>query len=354
MKFSIASLGEEPAPRYADLVRLCELLGYDGLCHTDTKWTRDVFVRLSQAAISTSRIGLNMTTADPYTRHPALTAQATASVGELSNGRLKVVLGIGSHYETMPGYGPTKPVAGLREAAEVMRRLWAGERVTVEGREIRFLGGKFDFTVAPRHVPKLWLAGRGPKVLELAGEIGDGALVGSYAIPAGIEWARSHIARGLTRAGRSEASFPIASWLYVCLLEREGDPIPEAIRRGISHGIWSSRDVIPDVLPQLGVELPDDLVDFLRNGPRSWAGEVLTEVRRLIPDSVAAAMAVVGTPSQVADRLATLHDAGVTEFMIWPTPRPGQGLEEFVIQLADDVVTPLRGPISRDTYEMID
>ena len=81
---------------------------------------------------------------------------------------------------------------------------------------------------------------------------------------------------------------------------------------------------------------------------------MLAEVRSLIPDSVIAAMSVVGTPRQVIDRLRALHQAGVSEFMVWPTPRPGQGVEEFVSQLSDDVVVPLRGPIARDTYELID
>ena len=49
MKFSIASLGEEPAARFRQLVQLCELLGYESFCHADEKWTRDPYVRLTVA-----------------------------------------------------------------------------------------------------------------------------------------------------------------------------------------------------------------------------------------------------------------------------------------------------------------
>jgi 5,10-methylenetetrahydromethanopterin reductase len=190
VKFSIASLGEEPADRFVPFVRLCELLGYDSFCHADEKWTRDVWVRLAVAAAGTSRIGLGITVTDPYTRHPALTAQAAATLGEASGGRLRVVLGAGSHFETLPGYASVRPAVGIRETTELMRRLWAGERVTFEGDVVRFLGGKLDFAVRPDEAPSVWVAGRGRQVLATAGAVADGVLIGSFATPAGIRWAR--------------------------------------------------------------------------------------------------------------------------------------------------------------------
>src|SRR5918997_2200881 len=126
MKFSIASLGEEPADRFVPYVRLCEGLGFDSFCHADEKWTRDVYVRLALAGAATSRIGLGITVTDPYTRHPALTAQATATLSEATGGRLRVILGAGSHFETLPGYSNARPAVGIRESIELMRRMYSG------------------------------------------------------------------------------------------------------------------------------------------------------------------------------------------------------------------------------------
>jgi alkanesulfonate monooxygenase SsuD/methylene tetrahydromethanopterin reductase-like flavin-dependent oxidoreductase (luciferase family) len=81
----------------------------------------------------TRTIGLGTSVVDPYTRHAALLAQATATLAELAPGRFRVIMGSGSHFETLPGYGSPKPVAGLREAAELMQRLWRGEKVTIDG-----------------------------------------------------------------------------------------------------------------------------------------------------------------------------------------------------------------------------
>ena len=248
MKFSIASLGEEPADRFVPFVQLCELLGFDAFCHSDEKWTRDVYVRLALAAAGTSRIGLGITVTDPVARHPALTAQATATLSEASGGRLRVVMGAGSHFETMPGFEVVRPAVAIREAIDLMRRLWAGERVTLDGDVIKFLGGKLDFDI-PEHLrPSIWVASRGPKILAVGGAVADGVLIGSFATPSGVAWAKDQIAVGLERAGRTWDDIQLASWLYVSVLEHEDDPVPEGIRRGVSHALWSSREVVTGLL----------------------------------------------------------------------------------------------------------
>ncbi len=117
MKLSVVSLGAEPGARYLEQVKLAERLGFHAFFHNDKKWARDLFSRLGAAAQLTSRIGFGTSVIDPFTRHPALMAQATATLAELAPGRFRVVLGSGSHFETLPGYGNGKPVAALRESS---------------------------------------------------------------------------------------------------------------------------------------------------------------------------------------------------------------------------------------------
>ncbi len=99
MKLSIASLGAEPSARFLEQVRLAERLGFHAFFHNDKKWAQDVYVRLGAATQVSSRIGLGISATDPYTRHPALTAQATASIAEMAPGRFRVIIGSGSHFE---------------------------------------------------------------------------------------------------------------------------------------------------------------------------------------------------------------------------------------------------------------
>jgi 5,10-methylenetetrahydromethanopterin reductase len=354
MKFSIASLGEEPADRFVPYVRLCEGLGFDSFCHADEKWTRDVYVRLALAGAATSRIGLGITVTDPYTRHPALTAQATATLAEATGGRLRVVLGAGSHFETLPGYTNPKPAVGIRESIELMRRMYAGERVTMDGEIVKFNAGTFDFDLAPELRPQLWVAGRGEYVLQSGGTAADGVLIGSFATPEGVGWAKTHIEKGLTKAGRSWSDIRLASWLYVAVLENEDDPVPDGVRRGVSHALWSSRSVVGSLLEGVEMRDADEFRRFLREAPHEWSPEIMAELRRLIPREVFDVLALVGTPDQVADRLAALEAAGIEECIAWPFPPDGMDVEDYAIRLGSELLPRVRGMRSRGEYRLVD
>ena len=82
MKISVCSLGEETNVRFLEQVKLAEQLGFHAFMHADEKWTRDPYVRIAAATRMTSRIGFGFCVTDPYTRHPALSAQACATLAE--------------------------------------------------------------------------------------------------------------------------------------------------------------------------------------------------------------------------------------------------------------------------------
>ena len=69
------------------LARLCEDLGYRSFWYTDVRFGRECYVGLSAVASHTSRLRLGPGVSDPYTRHPAMTATAIATLDELSSGR---------------------------------------------------------------------------------------------------------------------------------------------------------------------------------------------------------------------------------------------------------------------------
>lgn len=354
MKFSIASLGEEPADRFIPYVRLCEGLGFDSFCHSDEKWTRDVYVRLAVAGAATSHIGLGITVTDPYTRHPALTAQATATLSEATGGRLRVFIGAGSHFETLPGYGNVRPAVGIRESIDLMRRLYAGERVTLDGEVIKFNAGTFDFDLAPELRPQLWVAGRGEQILKSGGAVGDGVLIGSFATPEGVRWAKTHIEKGLQASERSWSDVQLSSWLYVAVLENEDDPIPDGVRRGVSHALWSSRSVVEGLLQGVEMRDADAFRRFLKEAPNEWSPEVMAELRRLIPREVFNVLALVGTADQVANRLAALAAEGISECIAWPFPPDGMDIEDYAIRLGSDLLPRVRGQMSRGEYRLVD
>jgi 5,10-methylenetetrahydromethanopterin reductase len=336
MKISLASLGGEPGARYLEQVKLAERLGFHAFFHNDKKWARDVFSRLGAATQATRRIGLGTSVIDPYTRHPALLAQATATIAEMAPGRFRVIMGSGSHFETLPGYGSPKPVAGLREAADLMQRLWRGEKVTLDGEIVKFKDGALDWK--PTEIPKLYIASRGPQILKLAGAVADGVLIGSFATPPGIAYAKGHILPGLQSSRREWKDIRLCSWIYLSVLECEDDPIPEGIKRGVSFAFWSSRKALSDLVDQLAPDASDAFRTFIRDAPHEWSPPIMDELRRLMPRGVIDSLALVGTAPQVVERLKALEASGVQEIVIWPFPVQGQEMDDYIHKLAQDVL----------------
>jgi 5,10-methylenetetrahydromethanopterin reductase len=336
MELSIASLGGESSARYLEQVRLAELLGFHAFFHNDKKWARDVFSRLGAATQVTSRIGLGTSVIDPYTRHAAIVAQATATLAEMAPGRFRVCMGSGSHFETLPGYGSPKPLAGLREAAKLMRGLWNGEKVTIDGEIVKFKDGALDWK--PTAVPQLYIASRGPQILKLAGQIADGVLIGSFATPPGIAYAKQHIDPGLKAAHRGWSDVRLCAWIYMSVLDVEDEPVPEGIKRGVSFAFWSSRKVLSEMADQLAPDITDEFRKFIREAPHEWSPIIMAELRRLVPRGIIDSLAVVGTAPQIVARLRALEAAGIQEVIIWPFPKEGQETEDFLVKLAKDVL----------------
>lgn len=341
MKLSIASLGAEPGARYLAQVKLAERLGFHAFFHNDKKWARDLFSRLGAATQVTSRIGLGTSVIDPYTRHPAVAAQACATLAELAPGRFRVVMGSGSHFETLPGYGNPKPVAALRETAQLMRALWAGEKISLDGQVVKFRDGALDWK--PSAVPPLYIASRGPQILKLAGEIADGILIGSFATAPGIAYAKQHIGSGLEAAGRAWGDIRLCAWIYLSVLDRKDDAVPEGIRRGVSFAFWSSRKVLSEMADELAPDITPAFRTFIREAPHEWSAPVIAELRRLIPRGIIDSLAVVGTADAIVARLRALETAGIEEAVIWPFPKDGEETEDLMGKLAREVLPHISG-----------
>lgn len=162
--------------RVVELAQLAERLGYTKVWIPDEGLaTRDVFVTMTAVAMATDRIQIGTGIINPYSRHPAISALALASIDELSGGRCFLGYGSGGSLTLNPlGIARPRPRIHVREAIEVSRRLFAGERVDLDGESMTLNGAHLEFG---RDDIEIWFAGRGPRMLEQAGEIADGVLL---------------------------------------------------------------------------------------------------------------------------------------------------------------------------------
>jgi 5,10-methylenetetrahydromethanopterin reductase len=333
--FGIAGLADTPVASLADRAGRLEAAGFDQLWLADERLLRNVYVSLAAMAAGTQSCLVGPSVTNPYTRHPALTAAAIATVDELSGGRAVLALGAGGGLEQF-GIERVNPVGALREATEIIRSLTAGEKVNFSGRHFTVNGAQLNFGWR-RQVP-VYIAARGPKILELAGEVADGVIIGGFAQPAGLAYALDRVSAGLSRAGRSLADLDVVAWLYTCVSDDR-----EAARRAVSRMVMASIITSRTILDQLGIVLPDSLAERVAHGSWTYAEDEMLAAARLLPDEVIEAFAVYGTASECARRLAEIRSAGADQLAFVVLPGVGMTWEEVAMRIAREVLPQLGG-----------
>ena len=134
-------------------------------------------------------------------RHPLLLASLAHSLDEIAPGRAFLTVAPGFISTRSIGQ-PRGGIAAMREAIGDLRRLLAGEEVAF---------GPLPTRLRNRSVPPtpVYLLAAGPRMIELAGEVADGAFLMVGLHPLGVRAARRHLEAGAARAGRSLAGFPV-------------------------------------------------------------------------------------------------------------------------------------------------
>lgn len=169
-----------------ELWQHAEELGYDWVSHFDhfrppdrpTGPCFEGMTLLSALAARTNRVRCGMLVlAIPY-RHPAIVANAAASIDHVSNGRLELGLGLGASDLGQDQYDLEMPpiaarIEMLREACTVMRNLWNQETTTFEGRHYRLKDARLEPKPVQGHLP-LVIGGAGERgTLRIVAEHAD-------------------------------------------------------------------------------------------------------------------------------------------------------------------------------------
>lgn len=193
-----------PVEKIIEVAKAAENAGFDYILVPDEGLTRDVFVALTSIALNTSRIKFGPGIVNPYTRHPVASAVAVATLDELSGGRAFMGYGIGGSLVLGPmGYKIERPLKVMREAIEITRRLYQGETVTYEGDFFSVKDAVIKFDV--RDIP-IYFAARGPKMLELGGELTNGQFLSGKA-KFDLQHAQDIVWKGANKTGLTPQIF---------------------------------------------------------------------------------------------------------------------------------------------------
>jgi coenzyme F420-dependent glucose-6-phosphate dehydrogenase len=183
LRIGYKASAEQFGPReLLDSARLAEQLGYDSVFVSDhfqpfrhhgghapfsLAW-------IGAAGASTSRIVIGTSVLTPTFRyHPAIIAQAFATLGSLFPGRIILGVGTGESMNETPATGlawpePRERTRRLREALQLIERLWTEERVSFRGEYYRT--DRATLYDRPARPVPIYIAAAGPVVAKLAGE----------------------------------------------------------------------------------------------------------------------------------------------------------------------------------------
>src|SRR5215208_7736594 len=159
--------------------------GFEAVWQAESRLVREATVPMAAYAAVTERIKVGSGVINNWTRNIGLLAATFLTLDDLAPNR--IICGIGAWWDPLAknvGVERKKPMLAMRETVEVLRRLLNMERVTfhgefhhVDGIELDVVHGRRE----PRHIP-IMIGATGPQMMELTGEIADGAVL-NYCVP---------------------------------------------------------------------------------------------------------------------------------------------------------------------------
>jgi 5,10-methylenetetrahydromethanopterin reductase len=304
VKFGIEFVPREPYWKIMYYVIQAEKGGFSNLWITDHFNNRNVYATLAAASIYTDRLTLGPGVTNPYMVNPVFTAQAIATLEEMAPGR--VVLGIGAGDKTtldMVGVEMRTPLAAIQESIAIIRGMLNGETVSYQGEVFRTAGAKFLFRTCK--IP-VYVGAQGPKMLALAGKIGDGVLINACH-PRDVEYAVSCVKEGVNQAGRKLGEIDVA--VYTAF------SVHKDLRKANKAAVPPVSFIVAGCPPQLlekhgiSVEKAGEIKEALK--ANDW-GQAFGKVT---PEMINA-FSVCGTPEMCAERIAELMKSGINQFVV--------------------------------------
>jgi probable F420-dependent oxidoreductase len=308
MQFGITIKPDMTVERIVALTRQAEASGfeYGWIFDSHVLWL-EPYPMLTLMAANTKKMRLGTCVTNPATRDITVTAGLFATLNLISGGRMQLGIGRGDSSRRVLGKKPVTP-AELEQAVKAFRDLTGSKEMDYEGRPTRL-------TWADGGVPPVWIAGYGPKVLEMAGRVADGVIL-QFADPDLIAWCVSFVKKGAQAAGRDPGKIEIMSAAPVW--------ISNDLKVARDHVRWFpalvSNHVVDLVSRYKPEDLPPALTSYIRDrGQYDYLHhcEVDSSNADFVSDEVTDRFCLVGPVEAHIAKLHALASAGVTQFNIY-------------------------------------
>jgi len=284
-----------------DYVKYAEQRGFEAVWQAESRLVRDAIVPMAAYAAVTNTIKVGSGVINNWTRNIGLLAATFLTLDDLAPNR--IICGIGAWWDPLAsnvGIQRRKPATAMRETVDVLRRLLRMERVTfhgefhnVEGIELDVVHGRRE----PRNIP-IMIGATGDLMMELTGEIADGAVLNYCVPPEYNDRALELLDRGLRRSGRNMQDFDRPQ-LIVCSVDADHDKAVESTKMllcqylaqqpHIAKASGVSQDVIAQIQSILGWPATREQID---------------QAKHLVPDALVDRITASGTPAEARQKVS--------------------------------------------------
>jgi 5,10-methylenetetrahydromethanopterin reductase len=266
---------------------------------------RDASVLACAIASNTKKIKLGSSIYPTATRTPFQIAMASATLDEISNGRLGFIgLGIGyrNRIERYFGLKIEKSHTRMMEYTEIIRGLLSADK------EFSYKGKLFNFHDFPKLVPKplsipLLFGSSGDKMLGLAGRIADGVILNSIGAPEYFKHAIPVVRDSAKDAGKDQRQLEIAASIILSTADKVQDAIDSARHDVLFYVLYPELDPVIEKTPYV------HKVSEIRKANASGDSK---KAFSLVTDDMVRDLAIIGTPKECRNKVRKLYDYGIT------------------------------------------
>ena len=297
------------------LVQYAEEKGFEAVWQAESRLVRDAIVPMAAFAATTKRIKVASGVTNNWTRNIGLLAATFLTLDDLAQDR--IICGIGAWWDPLAskvGINRRKPLSAMRETVEVLRRLLNMENVTFFGEFHHVDGIRLDVVHGrkePRNVP-IYIGATGMKMMEMTGEIADGACLNYLVNPAYNLRAMDALEKGAKKTGRSIDDIDRPQ-LMICSVDHDRKRALDGARKMITQYLGQQ----PHLMKASGVsqELLDEIHQVL-----TWPAtdEQIEAAMHIVPDDVVQMCTAAGSPEEVKAKVREYVDNGCTCPILYP------------------------------------
>ncbi len=298
-----------------DYVKYAEKRGFEAVWQAESRLVRDAIVPMAAYAAVTEKLIVGSGVINNWTRNIGLLAATFLTLDDLAPNR--VICGIGAWWDPLAknvGIDRKKPLQAMRDTVVVLRKLLNMERVTfhsefinVDGIELDVVHGRRE----PRNVP-IFIGATGDKMMEMTGEIADGAVL-NYCVPPEY----NHKALELLEAGAKLSGRTLDDidrpQLVVCSVDEDHDKAIDTSRELLTQYLAQQ----PHIAKASGVSM--DVVAEIQS-ILGWPAthEQIQKAKHLVPEELILRITASGTPSEAKAKVAEYVKNGCTCPILYP------------------------------------